>query len=87
MQVRSYRPSDHQALGALFARAGEGSPTASLWQHPASEAALFLEPYHRADPDSVFLALVDDVPVGCLTGCHDSDAARRTLLDSDGKPL
>ncbi|WP_438015127.1 GNAT family N-acetyltransferase [Sorangium sp. So ce315] len=72
MHVRSYRPSDHQALRALFACAGEGSPTASLWQHPTSEAALYLEPYLRADPDSVFLALVDDVPVGYLTGCPDS---------------
>ncbi|WP_437479209.1 GNAT family N-acetyltransferase [Sorangium sp. So ce1014] len=74
MQVRSYRPSDHQALLALFARAGEGSPTATLWQHPASEAALYLEPYLQTDPDSVFLAVIDDVPVGYLTGCVDSSA-------------
>ncbi|KYF58995.1 GCN5 family acetyltransferase [Sorangium cellulosum] len=75
MQVRSYRPSDHDALRALFARAGEGSPTATLWQHPESEADLYLEPYLRADPDSVFLALVDGVPVGYLTGCLDSGAS------------
>ncbi|WP_438023596.1 GNAT family N-acetyltransferase [Sorangium sp. So ce233] len=72
MQVRRYRPRDHQALRALFARAGEGSPTASLWRHPESEAALYLEPYLQTDPDSVFLAVIDDVPVGYLTGCLDS---------------
>lgn len=72
MQVRSYQPSDLHALRALFARAGEGSPTASLWQHPASEAALYLDPYLQVDPDSVFLAVIDDLPVGYLTGCLDS---------------
>jgi hypothetical protein len=68
MQVRSYRVSDHQALRALFARAGEGSPAATLWGHPESEAALYLDPYLQADPGSVLLAVVDDVPVGYRAG-------------------
>lgn len=63
---------DRVALRALFDRAGAGSPTASLWGHPDSEAAMYLDPYVEREPDSLFVALVGGHPVGYLTGCPDT---------------
>lgn len=72
--IRTYRETDRAELRALFARAGEGSPTESLWGHPESEAAIYLDPYLELLPDSVFLAEADGALVGYLTGCPDSTA-------------
>ncbi|MDK0524303.1 GNAT family N-acetyltransferase [Streptomyces sp. ML-6] len=59
-------------LRELFGRAGEGSPTASLWGHEDSEAAIYLDSYMDLAPDSLFVAVIDGVLVGYLTGCLDS---------------
>lgn len=56
----------------VFGRVGEGSPTSSLWGHVPSEAAVYLDPYLDSAPESLFVATVDGVLVGYLTGCLDS---------------
>lgn len=72
--VRAFEEADRPALRAVFARAGEGSPSESLWGHTESEAAIYLDPYMEHEPDSLFLAWQDDELVGYLTGCLDSAA-------------
>lgn len=74
MLIRTFADTDRPALRALFARAGEGSPTASLWGHVESEAAIYLEPYMDLEPQSLMVAENDGVLVGYLTGCLDSAA-------------
>ncbi|TCP43399.1 acetyltransferase (GNAT) family protein [Tamaricihabitans halophyticus] len=63
--------ADHAELRRLFRVAGEGSPTESLWGHPESEAAIYLEPYLELEPESLFVAVRDGALVGYLTGCVD----------------
>ncbi|GAA1201073.1 GNAT family N-acetyltransferase [Prauserella alba] len=73
LTVRTYRSGDRAALRELFAVAGRGSPTESLWGDPASEAAVYLDPYLDAVPGSVWLAERDDRLVGYLVGCPSPD--------------
>jgi len=68
MQVRAFTEADRPALRELFERAGEGSPTESLWGHPESEAAIYLTPYMDLEPESLLLAVVGGEPVGYLAG-------------------
>ncbi|MFC7330752.1 GNAT family N-acetyltransferase [Marinactinospora rubrisoli] len=72
MEIRTFTETDRAELRELFARAGEGAPTASLWGDPESEAALYLDPYADLEPDSLFLAVHDGALVGYLAGCRDS---------------
>lgn len=72
--IRTFRDTDRAELRTLFARAGDDSPTESLWGHAESEAAMYLDPYLDLLPDSVFLAEIDGALVGYLTGCADSAA-------------
>jgi GNAT superfamily N-acetyltransferase len=72
MEVRTFAESDRAALRELFPRAGAGSPSGSLWGHPASEAAVYLDPYMDLEPESLFVAVVDGALVGYLAGCLDS---------------
>lgn len=73
-EVRGFVEADRAGLLELFARVGEGSPTESLWGHPESEAAIYLTPYLDREPESLFVALLDNHLVGYLTGCVDSTA-------------
>jgi ribosomal protein S18 acetylase RimI-like enzyme len=66
--VRAMAPDDRVTLRAVFAHAGEGSPTSSLWGHPPSEAAVYLDPYIEHAPGSLFVAETDGQLVGYLTG-------------------
>lgn len=77
MEIRTFEESDRAELRELFARAGEGAPTASLWGHLESEAAVYLEPYMDLAPGSLFLAVADGALVGYLTGCPDTSAFPR----------
>ncbi|WP_216215841.1 GNAT family N-acetyltransferase [Amycolatopsis aidingensis] len=72
MEIRAYTEADRAELRALFGRAGEGAPTASLWGHVESEAAIYLDPYLDREPESVLLAVVDGALAGYLVGCLDS---------------
>ncbi|MPZ88649.1 MAG: GNAT family N-acetyltransferase, partial [Nitriliruptorales bacterium] len=71
MEIRAFTESDRAELRELFDRAGEGAPTASLWEHEESEAAIYLDPYMDLEPDSLFVAMVDGTLTGYLTGCLD----------------
>lgn len=66
--VRAYREEDRAELLALFESAGEGAPTATLWGDLASEAEVYLTPYLDHEPESAFVAMIEDEPVGYLVG-------------------
>ncbi|WP_280435165.1 GNAT family N-acetyltransferase [Nocardia carnea] len=74
MRIRTFQEQDRPALRKLAVRAGQGSPTESLWGHPESEAQIYLEPYMDHEPESLFLAESDSELLGYLTGCVDTDA-------------
>lgn len=74
MEARMFAETDRAQLRELFSRAGEGAPTASLWGHEESEAAIYLDPYLDLEPSSLFVASVDGTLVGYLAGCLDSAA-------------
>ena len=74
MEIRTFAETDRAELCELFSRAGEGAPSASLWGHEKSEAAVYLEPYMDLEPDSLFVAVVDGALVGYLAGCLNSSA-------------
>jgi ribosomal protein S18 acetylase RimI-like enzyme len=69
--IRTFTEDDRAELRRLFRKAGEGAPTASMWGHEESEAAIYLETYMDLEPESLFVAEVDGVPVGYLAGCMD----------------
>ncbi|MGK8524896.1 GNAT family N-acetyltransferase [Nocardia asteroides] len=71
MEIRQFQATDRPAFGELFARAGEGSPVASLWDDPESEASIYLNPYLDLETGTVFVAVADGKLVGYLTGCPD----------------
>ncbi|MFC4493395.1 GNAT family N-acetyltransferase [Streptomyces ovatisporus] len=73
-EIRAFEEADRPALRELFSRAGEGAPTASLWGHEESEAAIYLAPYMDLVPDSLFVADVHGELVGYLAGCLDTSA-------------
>jgi ribosomal protein S18 acetylase RimI-like enzyme len=73
-EIRAFAEADRPALRELFSRAGEGAPTASLWGHEESEAAIYLAPYMDLVPDSLFVAEVDGELVGYLAGCLDTSS-------------
>lgn len=72
--VRTFSEVDRPALRSIVRAAGEGTPSASLWGHEDSEAAIYLDPYMLHAPDSLFLAFDDGELVGYLTGCLDTAA-------------
>lgn len=74
MQIRVFQASDRDALRRLFAVAGQGSPTETLWGHPESEAMIYLEPYMDHEPESLLLAEADGELVGYLTGCVNTES-------------
>ncbi|WP_255621330.1 hypothetical protein [Pseudonocardia sp. DSM 110487] len=50
VEIRGLADADRTELMALFGQAGEGAPTASLWGHAESEAAVYLTPYLDLEP-------------------------------------
>jgi ribosomal protein S18 acetylase RimI-like enzyme len=73
-EIRTFAETDRAELRELFSRAGAGAPTASLWGHEESEAAIYLAPYMDLVPDSLFVAAVDGALVGYLAGCLETAA-------------
>jgi ribosomal protein S18 acetylase RimI-like enzyme len=72
MEFRTFTERDRAELRVLFRRAGQGSPTESLWGHQESEMAVYITPYLDLEPESLFLAFADGEMVGYLAGCLDS---------------
>jgi ribosomal protein S18 acetylase RimI-like enzyme len=71
-EIRTFTEADRAELRELFSRAGEGAPTASLWGHEESEAAIYLAPYMDLVPDSLYVAVAGGELVGYLAGCLDT---------------
>jgi ribosomal protein S18 acetylase RimI-like enzyme len=71
-EIRPFAATDRTELRELFSRAGEGAPSASLWGHEDSEAAVYLDPYMDREPDSLFVAVVEGALLGYLAGCLES---------------
>ncbi|WP_336086903.1 GNAT family N-acetyltransferase [Nocardia sp. SSK8] len=72
MEIRRFTEQDRTELRALATIAGAGSPTESLWGHPESEAAIYLDPYLDLEPESVFVSVEDGALTGYLVGAVDS---------------
>src|SRR5918998_6477444 len=72
MEIRTFTEADHTGLLELFGRVGEGAPSASLWGHEESEAAVYLNPYMDLESGSLFVATTEGNLVGYLAGCLDS---------------
>ncbi|MGW4633143.1 GNAT family N-acetyltransferase [Nocardia sp. NPDC004415] len=72
MEIRGFTEQDRIELRELAVLAGSGSPTESLWGHPESEAAVYLDPYLDREPESVFVAVADGKLTGYLVGSVDS---------------
>ncbi|OEU87318.1 GCN5 family acetyltransferase [Streptomyces abyssalis] len=70
-EVRTFREGDRAELRELFRRVSEGAPTASLWGHEESEAAIYLQAYMDLEPESLFVAVVDGALAGYLAGSLD----------------
>jgi hypothetical protein len=81
MEIRGFAETDRAALRELFPRAGAGAPSGTLWGHPASEAAVYLDPYMDLEPDSLFVAVVDGALVGYLAG---ASTARGSTARTNG---
>ncbi|MFC9993534.1 GNAT family N-acetyltransferase [Nocardia sp. NPDC127526] len=71
MEIRGFVAGDSAGLRELYGRAGAGSPVASLWGDPESEAAIYLDPYVELEPESLLVAVVDGKLTGYLAGCLD----------------
>lgn len=67
-EIRTFTEADRPALRELFGRAGQGAPTASLWGHEESEAAIYLQAYMDLEPESLFVAETGGALVGYLAG-------------------
>lgn len=67
-EIRTFTEADRPALRELFGRAGEGAPTASMWGHEESEAAIYLQAYMDLEPESLFVAESGGALVGYLAG-------------------
>jgi hypothetical protein len=52
MEIHTFSEEDRAELGELFGRAAEGAPSASLWGHKESEAAVYRTPYMDLEPNS-----------------------------------
>ncbi|MGX6512840.1 GNAT family N-acetyltransferase [Rhodococcus sp. SJ-2] len=74
MRIRTFTDNDRAALRTLFERAGQGSPTETLWGQTDSEAAVYLDPYMDLEPASLFVAEQKGALVGYLAGCVDTEA-------------
>jgi ribosomal protein S18 acetylase RimI-like enzyme len=72
MEIRTFAEEDRAELRDLFGRAGQGAPSASLWGHEESEAAVYLTPYMELEPNSLFVAVMNGALTGYLCGCLDS---------------
>jgi ribosomal protein S18 acetylase RimI-like enzyme len=77
--VRSYVAGDRAAVRDICYRTGlMGEPADGFWRHKESWADLWTSYYTDREPESLYVATVDDSVVGYLTGCMDTAAAPST---------
>ena len=77
--VRSYEAGDRAAVRYICYRTGfMGEPADGFWRHKESWADLWTSFYTDREPESLYVATMDDSVVGYLTGCMDTAAAPST---------
>ena len=77
--VRSFLPGDRAAVRDICYHTGfMGEPAISFWRHKESWADLWTSYYTDREPESLYVATMDDSVVGYLTGCLTTAAAPRT---------
>ena len=76
--VRKYRESDRDAVRDICYRTGlMGESAESYWPHKESFVELWTSYYTDEEPESLYVATINDVVVGYLTGCMDTASAPR----------
>ena len=73
--VRSFIAGDREAVRDICYRTGlMGEPDDGFWRHKESWADLWTSYYTDREPESLYVATMDDSVVGYLTGCMDTAA-------------
>jgi ribosomal protein S18 acetylase RimI-like enzyme len=81
--IRPYKPTDDPALRAIcFETALYGQPIKPLLDDPELISDLWLRYYLRFEPEHCWVAEVEDLMAGYLTGCHDTGSFRRIFVRS-----
>jgi GNAT superfamily N-acetyltransferase len=76
-EVRPYAPRDRIRIEDIAYRTGfMGESSDAFWRHRKSSAAIWIAPYLDEEPESTFVATVDNIVVGYLTGCVDTERFR-----------
>lgn len=77
--VRSFVPGDRAAVRDICYRTGlMGKSAESFWRHKESYADVWTSYYTDREPESLYVATIDDGVVGYLTGCIDTASAPST---------
>jgi ribosomal protein S18 acetylase RimI-like enzyme len=77
--VRSFAPGDRETVRDISYRTGfMGESVESFWRHKESWADLWTSYYTDREPQSLYVATIDDSVVGYLAGCMDTAAAPST---------
>jgi hypothetical protein len=75
VSVRSYAADDREAVQHISYRTGfMGESAQSFWSHKQSWADLWTFYYTDQEPESLYVATMDDTVVGYLAGCMDTAA-------------
>ncbi len=75
-EVRAYRAEDRDAVRRICFETGYmGAPADWYWRHFESFAEIWTGYYTDHEPESLFVATLDDRVVGYLTGCVDTRRA------------
>jgi ribosomal protein S18 acetylase RimI-like enzyme len=73
--IRSFVADDREPVRDISYRTGfMGEPAESFWSHKESWADLWTSYYTDHEPQSLFVATIDDSVVGYLAGCMDTAA-------------
>lgn len=73
VSIRLFKPSDRPEVRALCHRTGYmGEPATFFWRHEESFADIWTAYYTDQEPESLFVAVLDNQVVGYLSGCEDS---------------
>jgi ribosomal protein S18 acetylase RimI-like enzyme len=78
MGVRKYIEGDREAIHNICYLTGYmGDSAERFWRHKQSFVDVFISYYINKEPESLYVATIDDLVVGYLTGCVDTALAPR----------
>lgn len=79
ISVRKYVDGDREAIWDICYRTGYlGESAARFWRHRKSFVDVWTSFYISREPESIYVAIDDDVVVGYLTGCVDTSLASKS---------